>query len=120
MKRFAPKNKQVHVVVDPYPFHVYCLVGEDTLRKGIEAKVLPKEWDDWDNTTGWCRYKDNTAWILLSDEANLYTLIHECVHALVQMHVYMGLPLTQDGDEVLAYHLQHLVQRLQKQLQLPT
>lgn len=120
MKQFAPKNKQVHFKIDPYPFHVFCVVGEDTIRKGVEVGEIPEDWDDLDSCHGLCYYKGNTAWILLGDRADLYTLIHECVHALVQMHEHMGLPLTQDGDEVMAYHLQHLVKKLQKRLQLPT
>lgn len=122
--KFTDKTKVVMGLrMDPYPVKINVLYGLDAIKEGVDNGVVPKDWYDHISTNLnlglFYYYDDGCTTILLHDDATIYTLIHECIHAAVYMCDYACIPINMTTDEVLAYHTPHLVEKINKVLKLP-
>lgn len=114
-------TKSIRIEVTPYPFWVTFINGSKEIKRSKKSGIIPEDWEDGeDEGAAFCYITGNHPHVLLGDKCDIYRLMHECVHALTYMYGYLGIPLNQDNDEVLAYHLEHLVSSAQAALKLPT
>jgi len=64
-----------------------------------------------DSTSVACSIYDteqNFVGIILTEKANLDSLVHECVHIAVGIMDHANIPITEENDEVLAYLVEKL------------
>lgn len=115
------KTGNLPIVIDPYYWLVYVTVGEGELDALAEEGVICRT--DFD--VSGCEGK---AWLLeagggdfsliyIKDKKDVYTIIHECVHVVHEMMKSRAIPLTHDNTEVIAYHVEHLVQAVVQRVQ---
>lgn len=122
-RKVKPKT-YVEIQVDPYPFWVTVINGEDEFKRRVKSEEVPGAWGETvfgegANCRAYVILYENNPHILLGEDADFYSLLHECIHTVVYMYSVMGIPITYDNDEVLAYHTEHMVKSLQSQLKLP-
>lgn len=122
-KVIKPKT-HVEVQIDPYPLWVTVISGSSEFKRQVKLEEVPEVWGEAvfgedANCRAYVILYENHPHILLGDDADFYSLVHECIHTVVYLYKTMGIPITYDNDEVLAYHTEHLVKSLQSQLQLP-
>lgn len=102
------------VLVPLWSTHVHVLVGE-TMRHAVRcarrlwpAAEVPA---DAAEALGYTILlpADEGVLVLLPADATAGTLAHECVHAATYVLARVGVPVSTDDDEALAYTLGHLV-----------
>jgi hypothetical protein len=98
-------------VFNKYPI---TIIKTTSIKKSVNkrSKILGETIDDDSLYNGLTiEPEDNSVFIFITHKATLNTIVHESYHAIKSMMRYIG---ADEDEEVVAYHLGYLVQKITK------
>jgi hypothetical protein len=97
------------------PVTVYVCVTEDILSARKRPSVL-EDIGPFDASPGFigglCSFENGIGYIFINPDTSNDTIAHECFHMVFQIMDYIGSSLSEESNEIYAYHLGHIVKEV--------
>ena len=112
MKKFKYDPIAV-IVAQPWDFEIGCYDDAEICRKAMTERIGDKvEIPNGFGSAHWLQNEDtgqNWFAVLLRDDADFGTLVHEISHVMDFVHECVGLPMTYQNTELRGYQMAQLV-----------
>lgn len=105
------------VEIPMYKICINVAIGKtcvDAMKESENLSEALTKWSDWENTTAAYIYhsKKNIHAIVISEEASVGTVAHECFHAVMTTLQLKGIKYSQKSEECFAYVLGYLTDKV--------
>ena len=96
------------IPLNPYPYDCLLFIGDDeeTFKSLEDLGLSREETTFYDGKTGYSKSQDIILWLR---KPSIEFLVHEAVHVSTFLFTSVGVPISFENDETLAYTVQYLI-----------